>query len=229
MVTRNEYVSRSAAARALATAVADSIRGCEAGEQRARIVLCGGSSPIEMFGFLADQAVPWDQVTVMPSDERWVAPDHPDSNERVLRETLLQGPATSAQVWGLYRAQATPGQAVAEINHDLASVQTPFEHVVLGMGSDGHTASIFPHAANIEELLASCERVVVPELPTDETPRISLSVPCLVYSRAISILFFGDDKRAVFDRAAAGAPPTSLPIASILNHAPVPVNVYWAP
>lgn len=182
-----------------------------------------------MFGCLARETLAWDQVTVLPSDERWVAPDQPESNERVLRETLLQGPAASARVWGLVRAQATPEQAAAEINADLASVHAPFEHVVLGMGGDGHTASIFPHAANIDALLASRECVVVPDLPAGETPRISLSVPCLVHARAISVLFFGDDKRAVFERAAAGEPPSSLPIAAILNHAPVPVNVYWAP
>ncbi|NNC23758.1 6-phosphogluconolactonase [Salinisphaera sp. USBA-960] len=225
----NAFSSRPAAAAALANTVAADTRAGVSAAGRARIVLCGGSSPVDMFASLAATPLAWDRVTIMPSDERWVSVDQDASNERLFRERVLTGMAADAQLRGLYRGQQTPLEAAAEVDNELAAIGDPFDHVVLGMGGDGHTASIFPHAANIEAMLASSGRVVVPDLPAGETARISLSVPRLTQARAISVLFFGADKWTVFERAATGAPPGELPIAAILNNAPVPVRVFWAP
>lgn len=228
MFVFNDFSSREAASATLAAAVATDIRTGVANSRAARVVLCGGTSPVGMFQSLASQPLDWEQVTIVPSDERWVPVDHEDSNERLLRQTLLQGPAASARLLGLYRHDRDRTDALVDIESDLGALDGAFDHVVLGMGGDGHTASIFPHAANVEAMLAARGRVLTPDLPAGETPRVSLALPTLVSARAISLLFFGADKRAVFERAAAGAPPTMLPVAAILNNAPTPVRVFWA-
>lgn len=225
----NDFGSREAAAATLASAVATDIQAGVADNQAARVVLCGGTSPVEMFHSLASRPLGWGRVTVVPSDERWVPVDHEDSNEGLLNRTLLQGAAANARLLGLYRHDRDRADALADIDADISKLGGAFDHVVLGMGGDGHTASIFPHAVNVEAMLAARQRVLTPELPAGETPRVSLSLPSLLSARAISLLFFGADKRAVFERAAAGEPPATLPIAAILNNAPVPVRVFWAP
>jgi 6-phosphogluconolactonase len=230
MPTLYEYADRGTCAQALADTLAERLREGIAKNDCATLVLSGGSSPIDLFERLALIELDWSRVTVLPTDERWVASDHADSNEAALRRHLLQGPGNAARLFGLYREGfATPGEARAELDVELASLPRPFDAVVLGMGEDGHTASLFPDAANIEACLASGDDCVVPDRQNDDGPgRISLSLKRLKRSRSLFLLFFGDAKRRVYERACRPGPATEFPVRGVIQQDDVPVDVYWS-
>ena len=228
MPTLLEFKDRDACADALAATLAEQLRAGIAENGRATLVLSGGSSPIGLFERLALIELDWSRVTVLPSDERWVAPDQPESNEAALREHLLYGPGNAARLFGLYRDKPTPIDAQAELDAELAQLPRLFDAVVLGMGEDGHTASLFPDAANIEACMTSNAECVVPEREGDGPARISLSLNRLLATRALHLLFFGDAKRRVYNMAGEPGPAIEYPVRGVIHQSHVPVDVYWS-
>ena len=133
-------------AEALADALGDSLCRGIAERGWASLALSGGRTPRHILPVLAQREVPWQHVHVTLTDERWVAPDHPDSNEKLVRDTLLVGDASAARFVAMKSAGASPGQAVSGCAERLAGVPRPFDAVLLGMGEDGHIASLFPES-----------------------------------------------------------------------------------
>lgn len=228
MPTFNAFPDRGACAQALADELAARLRQGIADNGQATLVLSGGSSPIDLFERLALIELDWSRVTVLPSDERWVATDQPESNEAALREHLLYGPGNAARLFGLYRDKATPDDATSQLDAELRQLPRPFDAVVLGMGEDGHTASLFPDAANIEACMTSQAECVVPEREGDGPARISLSLNRLLATRSLYLLFFGDAKRGVYDAACEAGPAIEYPVRGVLHQQHVPVAVYWS-
>ena len=224
----NTFSDRGACAQALADALAAQLREGIANNGRATLVLSGGSSPIDLFERLALIELDWSRVTVLPSDERWVAPDQPESNEAALREHLLYGPGNAARLFGLYRDKPAPTAAQSELDAELAQLPRPFDAVVLGMGEDGHTASLFPDAVNIEACMTSDAECVVPEREGDGPARISLSLNRLLATRSLYLLFFGAAKRRVYDAACEAGPAVEYPVRGVIHQGHVPVDVYWS-
>ena len=223
------FATRREAARELAKSIAAHLDERTNIGGSASLVVCGGSSPLEFFRFLRDQTLPWEYIQVLPSDERWVAPDDDVSNEGLIRRELLAAKATNARFVPLYRAGLSPEAAQPVVNQALADIGRPLDHVVLGMGSDGHTASLFPDAANLRVCLDSFDDCVVPDLASASPARLSLSLRCLCNARAIDVLIFGDDKRAVYEAALQSGDPMRYPIAGVLAQQDAPVRVFWAP
>lgn len=208
---------------ALAAAAADAIAGGLADGLRTRgraaLVGTGGRSPAPVYDRLSLTDLDWANVTVTLSDERLVAADSPHSNARLLREHLLRGPAAAARFLPL-TDEAEP--RLREL--------TPFDAVMLGVGEDGHIASLIPgspvlaHAMDPrgEALLAhSSEGFGSPPVA-----RITLTFAALLQSRAIFLLIAGEAKRQVIADALAGA---DTPVREILVQARVPVRVLWTP
>lgn len=220
------YKNRDEASRDLADALADTLRASIAERGRASLVICGGSSPVALFEYLSHADLDWSRVTVIPSDERWVAPDDSESNERMIRELLLVDHAATAHFVSLYRDTETPHEAVDSVAAALADVPTPLDAVVLGMGGDGHTASLFPHAPDIEALVASSARCM--GVDVGPPARLSLGLGYLLDARRVDVLIFGDDKRDVLEKARGEGPVAELPIRGVLrSSAPAP-TVHWA-
>ena len=119
MPTFNAFPDRGACAQALADELAARLRQGIADNGQATLVLSGGSSPIDLFERLALIELDWSRVTVLPSDERWVATDQPESNEAALREHLLYGPGNAARLFGLYRDKGTPDDATSQLDAEL--------------------------------------------------------------------------------------------------------------
>lgn len=220
------YNTRAEAARRLAESIADRLRQAISERGQASLVVCGGSSPRELFEYLADQSLEWSAVTIIPSDERWVKSDDEQSNERLIRSTLLSGQARQARFVGLYRDTETPQQALATVSEVLDSVDRPLDVVLLGMGNDGHTASLFPQAPDIETCLASNEPCVAPDV--DKPARISLSLAFLSQARSIDVLVFGENKKQVLARADYPGDVADLPIRGILNLEQPTAQIHWA-
>ncbi|MES1955790.1 6-phosphogluconolactonase [Salinisphaera hydrothermalis] len=221
-----EYSSRSEAARQLAASIAERLRGAIAERGEASLVVSGGSSPKELFEYLAGQELDWSRVTVVPSDERWVPVDDPQSNERLVRETLLVGPAARARFVGLYRETDKPAEAVESVAKALVDVPRPLDVVLLGMGDDGHTASLFPHAPDIQDCLDERGPCVAPTV--GPPARLSLTLAYLTDARSIDILIFGTEKRRVFERAQAAGPVAELPVRGVLHLERPVAQAHWA-
>ncbi|HCC54532.1 MAG TPA: 6-phosphogluconolactonase [Desulfobulbaceae bacterium] len=216
---------------ALAGQVADLLRAGIRERGRASLVVSGGSTPIPVFVALAELKLDWNQVTVALADERWVSPATADSNEHLVRQHLLQNQAATACFVGLKTETLTAVQGEKECENRLAQLPRPFDVLILGLGNDGHTASLFPQASRLGEALALdsgrlCLALTPPAAPHE---RMTLTLPALLQSRQIILHLAGPGKRAVYERALANGPVIEMPIRAVLNQTTSPVTVFWAP
>jgi 6-phosphogluconolactonase len=193
------------------------------------LVVSGGSSPVQCFDTLSRQAIDWDRIIVLASDDRWVAPDHDDSNEKLIRDKLLVGKAAGGTLLPFYAPDTSVDERVTQLNEDIRYAPLPFACAMLGMGADGHFASLFPDADNLDAGLDLESDDLYLPVRTAASPhaRISLSLAALSRSDEIVLLFFGEDKLAVYERAKAG--DRQLPVARLLRQKRAPVHIYWAP
>ena len=220
---------------AVARIIADAVRnGCRR-RGAAGLVLSGGGTPVAVYERLAGMDLPWAAVSVTLADERWVDTDHASSNEGLLRRTLLRGPAAAARLIGLKTNAETAAGGEAAVNRRLAGFPWPADIVVLGMGGDGHTASLFPHAAALARALSPARGVRAVALTPDPLPaeapfeRMTLTLPALLDAERILLLLGGGEKRAVYEAALAGDDIRDKPVRAILEQSAVPVEVHWAP
>ncbi len=196
------------ASRALAEAVAAQLREAVAANASATLALSGGSTPQRMHAILAEHEVPWPRVHVFIGDERFVPADDPASNYGMARRTLLDAvPIPPENVHRWRTDLASPEDAALEMQGQLAEVfgcsiatGTPprFDVMLLGMGADGHTASLFPNSI----ALSIDSRWAVPtEAPDEPRERVTLTLPVLNASRAVHFLVSGADRREALRRA----------------------------
>lgn len=231
-VSTHEFADRQAQAAALSTSVAECLR---AGLQRrgaALLAVSGGTTPTAFFAQLARASLDWSKVRVTLVDERWVPADDARSNARLVQTNLLQHAASAATFVPLYTGAATPEDGLAEVAARINALPLPFDAVVLGMGGDGHTASFFPggdHLAAALDVHGSA-RVLPMRAKAADEPRITLTLPTLLATRALYLLITGADKREVLDAARRGTGSAGqYPICAVLTQERVPVAVYWSP
>lgn len=210
----------------LAESVAEALRHDLAEQERALLVVSGGSTPVPFFHALSAVELPWARIDVTLADERWVAETASDSNARLVREHLLQGPAAAATFVPLTSEAETPEQGAAEVAGRLRPLTWPASVVILGMGGDGHTASLFPDSQELSLALATAEPVVAVRTPSQPQPRITLSADRLHQARRHVLHLTGEEKRSVLARALTGDDSRELPIRAFLA---CPLAIYWAP
>lgn len=195
----------------------------------ATLVVSGGRTPVGSFEALSWHGIDWSRVTITLADERWIGADHDDSNERLVRAHLLRNQAASAHFVPLKNAATTPEEGVAACNAALTRLRRPFDVVVLGMGDDGHTASLFPDATEISAALESQSLCVAVRPTRAPHGRMSLTPRALLDSRAIKVQIDGAGKRRVIELAMSDGPVAELPIRVALAQRAVPVDVLWCP
>lgn len=191
----------------------------------ATLVVSGGSTPVPFFQRLSEQVLPWSKITILLADERWVSRSDDASNEKLVREYLLQNLAAAAKFVSLRTDQESTTQAVSQINERL-STMPQFDVVVLGMGDDGHTASIFPCSEELESALTTTDPVLCVSPKTAPHTRISMSKYRLLNARHIFVHLVGQSKKVVLDKALE--PTSKLPMSAILQQKQVPVDVMLA-
>ena len=222
------FDSRESASCALADHIAAVLESAVTQRGNASIVVCGGTSPLETFRFLRQKKLPWHNVTIVPSDERLVTVDHEDSNEGMIRRELMQDEAAAAKFLSLAQAGIRNRQQLSDLNSQLNNLVKPIDVVMLGMGGDGHTASLFPNSESISAALGSDDACVVQHPPHLDDARLSLTPRLLLDAQEIVLLFFGDDKRATYEQAIDAGPVDDLPVRFLLHQERVSIRTYWA-
>jgi 6-phosphogluconolactonase len=220
-----------ALSRALAHQIAAGLRTAIATRGLASLVVSGGKSPTRLFELLRAEELDWSAVCVALADERWVDPSDPASNEKLVRDVLLNGPAAKARFLGLKNAAPTPDMGAVSAWETFARVPRPFDAVVLGMGDDGHTASLFPGSPNLPSALnpAAVAGCVGMRSPVAPHPRLSLNLSALLDSRRIILLITGDAKWRTYLAACAPGPVQDMPVRAVLRQTRTPVEVMWSP
>ncbi len=225
------FESRSAAASAASDLLAALIRKGLATDPAAQasLVVSGGSTPGPCFDHLSAEVLDWSRVIVVPSDERWVPDNDPDSNEGLIKRRLLQDQAGAARVLSLYRSGIEAVQAPLLIEPDLMNLSQPFSAALLGMGEDGHFASLFPDFDGLQSALDPESQVACTMVQTAGSPhlRISLTLSALLNCVHTVLLIYGEAKRSVFESAYRGG--SAYPVEALLHHARAPLTVMWAP
>ena len=197
MYQLHEYDTSTAMNTALATAIGTDLQNAINLQGKASLALSGGPVTIELFQILSNIQLPWDKVYITLVDERWVNKDHEDSNERLIHTHLLQNKAKSA-------------------------LPLPIDVLVLGMGDDGHTASLFPHAANLSKGLDMHSHKIVIDMKPLTAPhdRISLTLPVIVGSRHLYLQLSGAKQEKIFQQALDGNDTNDMPIRAVLQQHP---------
>lgn len=222
-----EFATAAICDERLAHAVAARLADALAQRGSALLVVSGGRTPIGFFHCLAAQPLAWENVTVTLADERWVEPSHPDSNEKLVREHLLTQHAARARFLPLKNAAPTAHAGEAECERALAGLGR-FDAVVLGVGNDGHTASLFPEAPELPRGLdpeshRACVAITPAHAPHQ---RMSLTLPRLLDTEFLVVHIVGAEKSALLARAQT--PGSALPIASVLRQTQTSVTIYSA-
>ncbi|MFC3609622.1 6-phosphogluconolactonase [Stutzerimonas tarimensis] len=214
-------------AEALADRVAEALSFAVQTDGSASLAVSGGRSPIPFFEALSRRTLDWSRVQVCLADERWVPVDDPASNEGLVRRHLLQNEAATAQMVGLYQPADVIEEAVSLASDALASLRRPFDVVILGMGEDGHTASLFPGNPNLAEGLDSeCQVRCLPmQAPVAPAQRITLTYPMLAGARVQCLAIQGTSKLETLERALQ-ATPLQMPIRAFMHS---PLEIYWCP
>lgn len=233
----HETAEREVLADQLATEIAARLRVAIEQHGQAVLAVSGGSTPKPLFQALATKAVDWSHVVITLVDERWVPASHPLSNQAFLDAFLLSqlpsGPRFAPLYFEADSARASLPQALSsycEITNSSITSPKAFDVVVLGMGDDGHTASFFPDAPNIAELVDpnSTETLLSCESPTTQVARITWTVPMLLSASYLALHITGRSKRSTFDAACAAGAVTELPIRCALFQEQTQLQVYYA-
>jgi 6-phosphogluconolactonase len=218
-----EYADREMLMMSLANKIAGELGDVLRQKGQASLSVPGGTTPGPVFDMLSATNLDWANVAVFLNDERWVDEDSPRSNTRLLRQRLLQNNAAAAQLIPLFAATETPEESMDALSAGITP-HLPISVLLLGMGADMHTASLFPGADRLAEALAEDAPNLLP-MRADGAgePRITLTAPVLAGARHIHILITGADKRAALERAAS-LPVSEAPVRCVLDDA----TIHWA-
>src|SRR5271154_888395 len=226
-----KFADSDSLSRALSRQLAAHLSMAIAARGLASLVVSGGKSPIKMFELLRAENLDWSRVCVALADERWVDPTDPDSNEKLVRDVLLKESAAAARFLGLKNGAPTPDLGAVSAWETFARVPRPFDTVVLGMGDDGHTASLFPGSPNLPSALnpeaaAGCVGMWAPAAPQ---ARLSLNLTALLDARRLMLLITGEAKWRTYAAACGPGPVHEMPVRAVLRQKHTPVDVVWSP
>jgi 6-phosphogluconolactonase len=231
VIEPKRYPSMDALSRDVAGGIAASLARAIAERGAASLVVSGGRTPLKLFEQLCTQAIDWSRVCVALADERWVEPSDPGSNEKLVRDVLLRDKAAAARFAGLKNAAPSPDLGAVSAWETFARVPRPFDVTALGLGDDGHTASLFPGSPNLHSALNSAASAgcVGMWAPVEPHPRLSLNLSALLDSRRVLILIQGEAKWRTYTAASGSGNVEEMPVRAVLRQKRAPVEVLWAP
>ena len=219
----------AALASALAAAVCDRLNQAIAGRGHAILAVSGGTTPKLFFRTLAQTTLDWSKVTVELVDERCVPPDSDQLNALLVQDNLMIGKAAAARFRPMFSYDAGSAEDAARRAAD--ALERPADVLVLGMGNDGHTASLFPDGDRLAEGLNpdGTARVIAMRAPHAGVPRLTRTLPEILAAGHLFLHIEGSEKRTVLDAALAGDDAMARPIRAVLHHPGIALDIYWAP
>ncbi|HWV16318.1 MAG TPA: 6-phosphogluconolactonase [Cellvibrio sp.] len=236
MVTEHLFKSREEMIGELQSICIAALNSAIDERDEASFMVSGGSTPEPLYKSLSAVDLDWESVYVALVDERWVDFEHDKSNEAFTVKHLIQNKAAAANLVGMKNSAATAAEGLADCEAAYQQLAQPFDITILGMGSDGHTASLFPHAQGLQAALDAnaselCAAIIAKqsEVTGAITERMTLTLAGLLRSRHLLLLITGDEKLAVLRQAQAGSDINEMPIRAVLQQQQVPVSIYWAP
>lgn len=230
MFTLNEYSTPTLLIDDMVKRICHELTNAIVKKGHASIAVSGGKSPIPLFKQLSEQAIAWDKVYITLVDDRWVDENHDSSNEKSVLTYLLQNQAKLANFIGLKNNAKTPYEGEQLTEKKLQEFPLPFDIIILGLGEDGHTASLFPHAENLHQGLdMHSGKLVVGMTPlTAPFDRMTLTLPTILQSHHIYLFLLGQTKRNTLDKALKGNDVDEMPIRAVLQQQHVDVTIFWA-
>ncbi|WEZ84373.1 6-phosphogluconolactonase [Rhizobium sp. 32-5/1] len=215
----------------LAGAVSAALSAAIKARGTASIAVSGGSTPKAFFKALSQAKIDWDKVCVTLVDERFVEPDSDRSNEKLVRDNLLIDGASGAKFEPLYYPTAMAEEAAATATKQTAAIGSPFDVAILGMGTDGHTASFFPGGSRLSEALdgATPRGVMTMEADGAGEPRLTFTFSSLQDAGLLVLHIEGSGKKDVLAKAQEDGGEAEMPIRAMLRRAASPLQIYWAP
>lgn len=231
MNQEHRFADAAAMADALSAVVIARLEAALAARGCASLIVSGGKTPRAMFEHLAMKDIDWSSVSIALADERWVPLEDPASNERFVREHLLRGAAAAARFVSMKNAAPSAALGAAEAWSAYALLSRPFDCVLLGMGDDGHTASLFPANSNLEAALdaAGAPSCVAMRAPSTPYERLTLNLAALIDARDIFVSSTGEAKWEVYQSALRQGSALNLPVRAVLRQQKAPVGFYWSP
>ena len=227
-IIEHYFTSRDEASVAAAEHIAAALAAQLNEQDDAAMIVTGGSSPARCYSELANTELEWSHVHVLLSDERWVPASDDNSNEKLVRDTFLIEKAADADLMPIYTADSNAEERCGELNELLPAMPLPFACTLLGMGADGHIASLFPDAENLAVGLDvnSTDWCIPVATAASPHPRVSLTMKTLLNSAQIVLLIFGESKRDVYEQAKST--PDAFPVSTLLSQDRTPVHIFWA-
>ena len=220
---RRDFPDALALGEALAERVAGDLAAALAARGRAGLALPGGTTPGPFLEALAGRSLDWARIEALPGDERWLPEDHPRSNIAMLRRHLA-----AARLLPLYREGLDAATAARHLAPQVERL-LPLDVCVLGMGADGHTASLFPGAPDLDAALdPGAPPLMAIAAPGAPEPRLTLTAPVLQAARRAYIMIVGPDKAAALERSMAPGPAEVYPVRVLLRR-PGPIEVFCVP
>jgi 6-phosphogluconolactonase len=201
---------------------------------RASIAVSGGSSPKPFYQALSQADLDWANVDVALVDERWLEPTHESSNAAFVAATLLQNKAAAANFIPMKNLASSPELGLPEAEQAYQALSLPFDVTILGMGPDGHTASLFPNSEGLEVALSGDAHLASilatkSDVTGDNLQRMTLSLQGVCNSKKLILFITGEKKREVYQAAKNSSDVLGIPVSAVLNQNQVDVHVYWAP
>jgi len=236
MLTERFFENRQDMVAALETECVAALNQAIEDRGEATFLVSGGSTPEPLYKSLSNVDLNWESVYIALVDERWVDFEHDKSNEAFTVKHLIQNKAAAANLVGMKNTADTAQEGLADCEAAYQQLAQPFDITILGMGNDGHTASLFPHANGLEAALNPdspelCTAIIAhqSEVTGAITERMTLSLAGLLQSKTLVLLITGQEKLDVLRKAQAGTDVAEMPIRAVLQQDRVPVVVYWAP
>ncbi len=197
---------------------------------KASLAVSGGSTPKGFFNVLSKIDIEWSKVTITLADERWVAIDSQDSNTLFVYENLLQNNAAAAKFFHLKQGDEFSEEMLNSLNIAVKTILLPLDVVILGMGEDGHAASLFPCSDQIRQGLEGSDDLALLKVIPKTAPhkRISFSFAALSKSAHTFLLLYGENKRVILNQALVAKDVYEMPIRAFLHHPTLQTQIYWA-
>jgi len=212
----------------MAQKIAQQLMQALAVRPRASLAVSGGRTPLAMLKQLSLQDLDWHRVDITLADERWVDERDESSNSALVRSSLLQNKAKSATFYPLYSGEVSAHLGLQNCQQRLEAMHWPLDVLVLGMGNDGHTASLFPQCAQLHHALSApaSQLCIDTQAPTAPHQRMSLTGPTLLSAKHKHLHIEGPEKHQVLKQAITLADPLKMPIFEILQ---TPLTIHWCP